>query len=241
VFDHVGIRVSDHEASVRFYDTVLATLELRRTTEEEDFAEWGDFGVTPATADSAVTRRLHVAFFAPARELVDEFWRVATDAGYRSDGDPGPRPEYSPEYYGAFLLDPDGNSVEAVNHADAKETGALDHLWLRTRDVAAAKRFYETIAPFARLRVEDRGPERVQMAMASGSFSYLQGEPTENVHIAFAASDNATVDAFHASATSAGYRDNGAPGERRVYHEGYYGAFVLDPDGHNIEVVNHNR
>ena len=59
--------------------------------------------------------------------------------------------------------------------------------------------------------------------------------------MAFAAADNATVDDFHRAATDAGYRDNGAPGERDVYHPGYYGAFVLDPDGNNIEVVNHNR
>ena len=61
------------------------------------------------------------------------------------------------------------------------------------------------------------------------------------MHIAFPASENATVDVFHATATGAGYRDNGAPGERPIYHPGYYGAFVLDPDGNNIEVVNHNR
>jgi len=59
--------------------------------------------------------------------------------------------------------------------------------------------------------------------------------------MAFPADDNAGVDAFHRAATAAGYRDNGAPGEREHYHPGYYGAFVLDPDGNNIEVVNHNN
>ena len=49
------------------------------------------------------------------------------------------------------------------------------------------------------------------------------------------------MDAFHGAITGAGFRDNGPPGERPVYHEGYYGAFVLDPDGNNIELVNHNR
>jgi catechol 2,3-dioxygenase-like lactoylglutathione lyase family enzyme len=61
------------------------------------------------------------------------------------------------------------------------------------------------------------------------------------VHIAFAATENEVVDRFHRDATAAGYRDNGPPGERTIYHPGYYGAFVLDPDGNNIEVVNHNR
>ena len=59
--------------------------------------------------------------------------------------------------------------------------------------------------------------------------------------MAFAATDNAAVDGFHAAAVDAGYRDNGAPGQRPVYHDGYYAAFVLDPDGNNVEVVNHNR
>ena len=58
---------------------------------------------------------------------------------------------------------------------------------------------------------------------------------------AFPAQDDATVRAFHAAALAAGYQDHGGPGERALYHPGYYGAFVLDPDGHNIEVVNHNR
>ena len=69
----------------------------------------------------------------------------------------------------------------------------------------------------------------------------LSGEPTEHLHMAFAAGDDATVDAFHRSVTGAGHRDNGAPGERAVYHPGHHGAFVLDPDGNNIEVVSNNR
>ena len=72
------------------------------------------------------------------------------------------------------------------------------------------------------------------------SFSLVAGEPTVNVHMAFRG-DNAAVDAFHAAAVRAGYRDNGAPGQRPHYHPAYYGAFVLDPDGNNIEVVAHNR
>jgi catechol 2,3-dioxygenase-like lactoylglutathione lyase family enzyme len=61
------------------------------------------------------------------------------------------------------------------------------------------------------------------------------------VHLAFPTAADASVDAFHAAAIGAGFRDNGAPGERRIYHPGYYGAYVLDPDGNNVEVVNHNR
>jgi catechol 2,3-dioxygenase-like lactoylglutathione lyase family enzyme len=91
-------------------------------------------------------------------------------------------------------------------------------------------------------RSESRsGPGAPSFVGETGSFSVVVGTPTEDIHLAFAASDNATVDAFHRVATEAGYRDNGGPGERPAYHEGYYGAFVLDPDGNNVEVVNHNR
>jgi catechol 2,3-dioxygenase-like lactoylglutathione lyase family enzyme len=75
----------------------------------------------------------------------------------------------------------------------------------------------------------------------AATFSLVTGTPTLNAHVAFPADDDATVDAFHAAAVGAGYRDNGEPGERSLYHPGYYSAFVLDPDGNNVEVVNHNR
>ena len=241
MFDHVGIRASDRPASERFYDVVLPVVELEKSHSDEELAEWGDYALEQATADSPVTRRLHIAFFAPSRDVVDEFWRVGTEAGYRDEGAPGPRPEYSDDYYGAFLLDPDGNSIEAVTHGRTKPTGAIDHLWIRVADLAAAKSFYETIAPHAGVHVGTETPDRVQFRGESGSLSLVRGVPTEHLHLAFPADRNETVDAFHAAAIAAGYRDNGAPGERPVYHPGYYGAFVLDPDGNNVEVVNHNR
>lgn len=167
---------------------------------------------------------------------------MATAAGYRDDGTPGPRPQYTADYYGAFVLDPDGNSVEAVHHGSVRADGAIDHVWIRVADVAAAKRFYETVAPHAGFRLGSDTRERGQFRGASGSFSVVSGGPaTEQLHMAFPASENATVEEFHRALTAAGYRDNGAPGERPEYHPGYYGAFVLDPDGNNVEVVSHNR
>jgi catechol 2,3-dioxygenase-like lactoylglutathione lyase family enzyme len=240
VFDHVTIRVSDLEASERFYETVLRTLGLETYTDELG-AEWGDFSLAQATDEKPVTRGLHVGFFAPSRGDADEFWRAGTAAGYRDDGAPGPRPEYGGDYYGAFLLDPDGNSAEAVHHGSLREGGAIDHVWIRVADVEAAKRFYETVAPHGGFRLRRDLPERAQFAGESGSFSVVRGTPAEYVHLAFPASENATVDAFHRALTEAGYRDNGGPGERLIYHPGYYSAFVLDPDGNNVEVVNHNR
>jgi len=116
VFDHVTIRVADLPASEAFYATVLQTLGIERTYTGEELVEWQDFSIAPADAEHPVSRRLHVGFVAPSRERADAFWRVGTEAGHRDDGAPGPRPEYGGDYYGAFLLDPDGNNVEVVSH-----------------------------------------------------------------------------------------------------------------------------
>jgi catechol 2,3-dioxygenase-like lactoylglutathione lyase family enzyme len=241
VFDHVTIRASDREASERFYDTLLPTLGISKTYGDEHFVEWDDFSLAQASDDKPPTRRLHVAFVAPSRALAEAFWRAGTDAGYRDDGAPGPRPQYSEDYYGAFLLDPDGNSAEAVHHGSVRERGRIDHLWIRVADVAGAKRFYETVAPHAGFALRGETGGRAHFAAASGSFTLVDGAPTEQLHMAFPAPENTTVERFHRAATEAGYRDNGAPGERPVYHAGYFSAFVLDPDGNNVEVVNHNR
>jgi len=239
MFDHVGIRVSDREASERFYTTVLGAIGLPTYT-SETYSEWGDFALG---TDGPVTKHLHIAFWVPTIDLVHTFHAAGIEAGYESDGAPGPRPQYTPDYYGAFLKDPDGNSVEAVYlPQEGFEQGQIDHLWLRTRDLQAIKRFYATVGAFADVQLAAETPDRVSFRSGPSAFSYVIGdEPTENVHIAFSAKTNEQVDAFHQAAMEGGYTDNGAPGERAVYHPGYYGAFVLDPDGHNIEVVNHNR
>jgi catechol 2,3-dioxygenase-like lactoylglutathione lyase family enzyme len=241
VFDHVTIRVSDRAASEAFYETVLGTLGIEKDSSTDHAVEWDDFSLSQARDERPETRRLHIAFVAPSREHVDEFWRAGTAGGYADDGAPGPRPQYRRDYYGAFLLDPDGNSAEAVHHGAVRKGGNVDHLWIRVADVAASKRFYETIAPYGHLRLTHDSPERAQFAGGSGSFSVVAGTPSEHVHMAFPADDDATVDAFHEAAISAGYRDDGRPGERPIYHPGYYAAFVRDPDGNNVEVVNHNR
>ena len=235
------IRVSDRAASERFYDVVLETLGIEATYRDRHFAEWDDFSLGIADRENPVTRGLHIAFGASTQEQADRFWQTGQEAGHPDDGPPGPRPEYGDDYYGAFLLDPDGNSAEAVHHDRIRSPGHIDHLWIRVADVAAAKAFYATIALHAGFSLADDTPDRAHFVGAGGSFSVVAGAPTEHLHMAFPASDNAAVQAFHRAATEAGYRDHGAPGERPRYHPGYYAAYVLDPDGNNVEVVNHNR
>ena len=242
MFDHVTIRASDRAASELFYDIVLRTLGIEQSARGEEYTVWkGEFSLAHADDDRPVTRRLHIGFSAPSREHVHEFWRAGTEAGYRDDGEPGPRTQYGADYYGGFLLDPDGSSAEAVHHDSVRRDGIVDHLWIRVADVAAARDFYLRVAPFGNFVLRRDLPERAQFVGESGTFSVVAGTPTEHAHLAFETHDNATVDTFHRELTAAGYRDNGAPGERPHYHAGYYGAFVLDPDGNNVEIVNHNR
>ena len=235
MFDHLDIAVSDLDASRRFY-----TLALGNPTADDEWLEWGAFGITPVDGRHPLTQRLHVGFGVESPEAVDAWWRRMVDAGYRSDGAPGPRPEYVETYYGGFVLDPDGNSVEAVHHQRSR-TGELDHVWFRTADLAATKAFYETIGPAVGIRLGRDEPARVGFTDGAGSFTFVTGDPTEHVHLAFAVSGIAAVAAFHEAATQAGHPDNGAPGERPVYHPGYYAAFVADPNGHNVEAVFHDR
>jgi catechol 2,3-dioxygenase-like lactoylglutathione lyase family enzyme len=243
VFDHVTLRVRDREASERFYRTVLAPLGIEPTHESPDFIEWDDFSLGEAGPGHPPTRHLHIAFVAPTREHVDAFWRAGVGAGYASDGAAGERPEYGPDYYGAFLLDPDGNSAEAVHAGDKPESGYVDHLWIGVRDLDASAAFYEVIGKHVGLRSERRPNRRQYRAPGGATFSLLADgrPPTENLHVAFPAPDRRTVDQFHAAAVAAGYESNGAPGERPQYHPGYYGAFVIDPDGNNVEAVFHDR
>ncbi len=245
MFDHVGIAVSDLAASERFYRTVLSALGAEPGYAGAEMVGWGDWWLGLTNAEHPVTRGLHVGFRARDRAAVDAFWRAGVDAGYADDGAPGPRAVYSPDYYGGFLLDPDGNSVEAVHDDDAL-TGpdaSIDHLWIRVADPRASRNFYTTIAPSAGFKLAYDSADRVRFRGEDYSFSLVRDARrlTQHVHLAFTADTDAAVQAFHAAALAAGYRDNGPPGERPTYHPGYYGAFVLDPDGHNVEVVNHNR
>ena len=244
MFDHVTIRASDPEESERFYDAVLGVLDIPKSVGSfgdgcQEFAEWEEFSIAPG----APTTGLHLAFAARSREEVDTFWRTGLAEGFRSDGEPGLRTRYRDDYYGAFLLDPDDNSIEAVYHGDAtRDNGYIDHMWIRVRDVDDTRAFYETLSDYTGYPLFIVDDYRVHFGHPGDHFAIVQGSPlTHNLHLAFAADSDEKVDAFHAAALDAGYRDNGEPGERPHYHDGYYGAFVLDPAGINVELVNHRR
>lgn len=119
----------------------------------------------------------------------------------------------------------------------------LDHVQLVVRDLPAARSFYKAVLDVLEIPVGGDGDGFFwadELCISTADSPESQGVLTGRHHLAFQARDRAMVDAFHQAALANGGRDNGAPGER-AYHPGYYAAFVLDPDGNNIEAVYHGE
>jgi catechol 2,3-dioxygenase-like lactoylglutathione lyase family enzyme len=125
----------------------------------------------------------------------------------------------------------------------------IDHIGFPVSDYARAKAFYaKALAPLGYALVMEIDGARTESGAPAAGFGtagkpdfWIGGEGNlgKPLHVAIVAADRASVDAFHAAALAAGGQDNGAPGLRPHYHANYYAAFVLDPDGHNIEAVCH--
>jgi catechol 2,3-dioxygenase-like lactoylglutathione lyase family enzyme len=122
----------------------------------------------------------------------------------------------------------------------------IDHLEVAVSNLARSKDFYaRALAPLGYALMMEIGPPVVTVRFAGFGdrkpdlWLAERGANRPGLHVAFLARDRAAVDSFHAAALAAGGRDNGKPGLRPHYHANYYGAFVLDPDGHNIEAVCH--
>lgn len=142
---HVSVGVSDVERAARFYDPVLAALGYRRVMEFLPHAiGYGDtrpsFWVQVPHDRNAATvgNGVHVGFSAPSKEAVMKFHEAALKAGGSNNGEPGPRPDYGPDYYGAFVYDLDGNKIEATLHADAGKPDAATRAARRAARAAAA-------------------------------------------------------------------------------------------------------
>jgi catechol 2,3-dioxygenase-like lactoylglutathione lyase family enzyme len=242
MFDHITLRVADLAAATPAFTAVLDELGIEQTTNAPNLSVWGNFALTRTDQEHPVARRVHVAFIAPTPAHVERFGRAGINAGFAEDGPAGPRHQYADDYYAAFLKDPAGNSFEAVHREGERPTGNIDHVAIRVNDVEASTAFYSTIRAAAGLTLRRQAADRTTFSVGAsdGAFLVIAGEPTKDIHIAFSGDDD-DVRRFHADAIAAGYRSNGEPGERLRYHDGYYAAFVIDPDGNNIEVVNHHR
>lgn len=117
----------------------------------------------------------------------------------------------------------------------------IDHIQLVVKDFAAAKRFYAAVFKVLEIPLGGEGEDYIwadELFISTKESAAAQGLLTGRTHLAFQAKDRQAVERFHSAALAAGGKDNGKPGER-PYHPGYYGAFVLDPEGNNIEAVYH--
>ncbi len=117
MFDHIGLKVSDLEAGVRFYAAALEPLGFVLCSRDAAGAGFGPEGAPAlwlSAANGAASSKAHVAFRAPDRGAVEAFHKAGLGAGGRDYGSPGLRADYGPRYFAAFLIDPDGNNVEAV-------------------------------------------------------------------------------------------------------------------------------
>jgi catechol 2,3-dioxygenase-like lactoylglutathione lyase family enzyme len=120
----------------------------------------------------------------------------------------------------------------------------IDHVQLVVADLAASRRFYDAVLEVLNIPIGGEGPGFFwadEFVVSTADSPAAEGKLTGRVHLAFQAADRATVDAVHKAGLGAGGTDNGAPGERANYHPGYYAAFLLDPDGNNIEAVHHGE
>ncbi|NNU42615.1 VOC family protein [Ramlibacter montanisoli] len=119
----------------------------------------------------------------------------------------------------------------------------IDHVQLVVRDLPASQRFYTAVFEVLKIPMGGTGKDYFwadELFISTPGSEAAQGELTGRTHLAFQAQDRSMVDAFHKAALANGGKDNGAPGER-PYHPGYYAAFVLDPEGNNIEAVYHGE
>jgi catechol 2,3-dioxygenase-like lactoylglutathione lyase family enzyme len=235
MIDHLTLGVADAEASRRFYDAACAPLGLRHGR-HEPYEWWG--ALTLATDGRPVSTGVHVAFAAASSEAVDAFHAAAVAAGGSDNGPPGLRPDYGADYYAAFVHDPDGTNVEAVFRGTPPVSG-LDHVSVGTADLDAAVAFYETVLASLGHGVLRSFDDAVGFGVRGATLWLARKEASRDAHLAFSASSPTEVDAFWQAGRDAGYADNGAPGPRLQYHPGYYGAFLLDPDGRNVEAVHH--
>ena len=131
LIDHIQLVVKDLSATRRLYTAIFDSLNIPTSGTGDDYF-WADelFISTPQSKDAQgqLTGRHHLAFQADSRNMVDAFYQAALANGGKDNGSPGERAHYHPGYYAAFVLDPDGNNIEAVYHGEAKRSATSVHI-----------------------------------------------------------------------------------------------------------------
>lgn len=259
MFSHFTLGTNDIGRSRGFYDAVLAPLGLAVVYGDERVAAYG-MGQQAAPwiwimppydgLPASVGNGSHIAFLAPDQAAVETFHGAGLAAGGSDEGAPGTRDRYAPDYFAAYLHDPDGNKLQAVHYGVARKVApgqnGLSHVTLGSSDLARSRAFFDEALGqlgLERLYDEENGTAYCRPGSQKPAISTRRpydGQPASQgngFHAALLAESRAEVDAFHRAALACGGRDEGAPGLRPHYSPHYYGAYVRDPDGNKLQAV----
>ena len=260
MFTHFTLGTNDRQRSEAFYATVLPALGFKLVKSVETFFAYGTdqqappwlvinspFDGLPATWSNG----FHIALRAKDESAVRVFHSAALAAGGHDEGGPGIRSDYAPDYYAAYVRDPDGNKLQAVHYRDGRTAGpcggVVSHITLGSNDLEGSRAFYEGLLPLLgieRLPAEETPGEDFAFGLAATRLPnvFLQkpfdGRPAtwgNGAHVSFDASSRAAVRAFHSAALALGGSDEGEPGLRPRYHADYYAAYVRDLDGNKLQ------
>ena len=256
--DHLSLGVADLAVSGRFYDMALGALGARRLYRDGELIGYGSgstngsFSISrPAGGAPRPQPGAHVCFAAGTREEVERFHEAALAGGGTDNGAPGYRLQYGEDYFGAFVLDPDGNHLGVVARirpeaASMPRARIVDHLSIGNGDLAESGRFYDMLLASIDVRRLRTKPDYLMYGRDLTDTTFILAEPDEPVetvppqpgfHACFSAPTREAVAQFHRAGLIAGGRDNGAPGYRPNYGIDYFGAFLVDPWGNHLGAV----
>ena len=259
MLSHVTFGSNDIQRAGAFYNEVLGLLGLVRQksyksalgyARRRDGAPWlwilRPYDRLPATWGNGS----HLALMAESREQVDLFHAAALATGGRDEGAPGLREHYAPDYYAAYVRDPDGNKLQAVNYGEgrimAAGQGAFSHVTVGSNDLERSLAFYDELMAVLgaeRFYSEPEGTAYGLPGSQKPGFSFRR--PADGraatwgngTHVAFLAESRAKVERFHETALRLGGAEEGAPGPRPRYGPDYFGAYVRDLDGNKLQAV----
>ena len=206
------------------------------------------FDERPATPGNG----FHIAFMASCKEAVDSFHKTALAHGGLDAGAPGLRSIYAPDYYAAYIRDPDGHKLQAVWYRDGRKTGAtgdiISHITIGHADFERERAFYKAVlGALDMVELPDEAHDelagfghqglRTPIVYVQRPFDQKPASFGNGVHVAFRADEREIVDRFHEAALKNGGTSAGAPGPRPDYSPDYYGAYVRDPVGNKLQAV----
>ena len=266
MFSHFTLGSNDLKRSQQFYEPVLLALGLSRieTGIEDVLTMYSHpdqrhphlFVCSPLDGLPATwSNGFHLAFNAKTTDAVDAFYAAAMEHGGYDEGAPGLRKHYAPDYYAAYVRDPDGNKLQAVCYTAGRSSDQageiLSHITLGHQSLAREQKFYQgVLSSLGYSEIPEEGDfesagfgidgYELPVTYIQPAFDGRTATWGNGTHVAFLAPTRQSVDAFHRAALANDGKCCGAPGLRPQYSENYYAAYVYDPAGNKIQAVCRN-